>query len=61
MSKRRAGVTDCQPCGLPQPVRWDLLGWSEPGAAPEPALLLLENGSNLLLEDGEPIKLEVQP
>ena len=56
MSKRRAHPADCQPCGLPQPVRWDLLGWTSDDATPPS--LLLEDGTDLLLEDGSNILLE---
>lgn len=46
----------CEPCRPALPVWWDILGWDEDGAPP--AALLLEDGENLLLEDGGVIYLE---
>ncbi len=56
MSLTRRPPAACNPCRPALPVWWDVLGWDEEGGAP-PALLL-EDGENLLLEDGGVIYLE---
>lgn len=56
MSLPRRPPAACNPCRPALPVWWDVLGWDEEGGAP-PALLL-EDGENLLLEDGGLIYLE---